>query len=255
MPAPVNPSPSPTEDTRKDDGRSLLAWVLGILLLLLPALIVYLLIALWPRTEISIRCEWQQKQVVVPQAAAAGPPETVEEKKQQWAPCASIPPFVEEFRLSADVRLLLLVLLAGLLGAYVHAAQSFASYMGNQKFRRQWAWWYILRLPVGGVLALFVYFTARGGLLTGTTPTSKTDDLNIFGIMTFAALAGLFSKQVVDKLAEVFSNFFKSSQDDQRKDKLEGGEEDADARRVAGGTEAAGSATDSAADGQDAGNS
>ena len=231
------PPPEPVPDPPSlDDGRSLLARLLGVLLLLLPMLIVYVLIALWPRPGGSIVC----KQSTAPApAAAAG--ETQEDRREQWAPCASIEPVVDQFPLSADVRLLLLVLLAGLLGSYVHAAQSFASYMGNQKFKRQWAWWYILRLPVGAVLALFVYFTARGGLLTGTTPTSKTDDLNIFGIMTFAALAGLFSKQVIDKMAEVFTNFFKSAQDEQRRDKLED-DDSAESQGRAESTEASGAA-------------
>lgn len=144
-----------------------------------------------------------------------------EEKKEQWVPCAKIRPFTEEFPLAPDVRLLLLVLLAGALGAYVHAAQSYTSYIGNRKFMKQWTWWYLLRIPVGAALALFVYFTARGGLLTGTTPPSKTDDLNIFGIMALAVLSGLFSKQAIDKLAEVFSNLFKSDQDAQREDKMD----------------------------------
>jgi hypothetical protein len=140
---------------------------------------------------------------------------------KQWAPCAALhlPSGKEEFKLVADVRLLILVLIAGALGAYVHAAQSYTSYIGNRKFKMQWTWWYILRIPVGSALALFLYFTTRGGLLTGTTPPSKTDDLNIFGIMSFAALAGLFSKQLIDKLGEVFSNFFKSDEDAKRKDK------------------------------------
>jgi hypothetical protein len=254
VPPTRTPGETAPEPLTPDDGRSLMARFLGVLLLLLPALIVYVLIALWPRPEGSIVCGPRgQTATVQSQEPAPSTTAAQEERKEQWAPCAAIPPFVGEFRLAADVRLLILVLLAGSLGAYVHAAQSFASYIGNRKFKKQWAWWYILRLPVGAVLALFVYFTARGGLLTGTTPSSKTDDLNIFGIMTFAALAGLFSKQVVDKMAEVFTNFFQSSQDSQRKDKLEDGNraptqggavDSEDAGTAAGGQQGAGTATD-----------
>ena len=138
------------------------------------------------------------------------------------APCATISPLKGEFHLSADIRILILVLLVGALGAFVHAAQSYATYLGNRQFKKQWTWWYILRIPIGSLLALFIYFTARGGLLTGTTPPSRTDEINLFGIMSFAALAGLFSKQMVDKLSEVVSNLFSSEQDDRREDKMTG---------------------------------
>jgi hypothetical protein len=252
-----------------DDGRTWYARLVGGGLLLIPLLLLYLLIAIWPRPQSSITCDWQaqkdaRKEVPAPddaepeasstpavaavgdetpsseiaqptaspsdadakeesaddttQAAAA---ENREDWAEQWAPCASIRPFIGEFRLLADIRLLILVLLAGALGAYVHAAQSYTSYIGNQKFKKQWTWWYLLRIPVGAALALFIYFTARGGLLTGTTPANKTDDLNLFGIMAFAALSGLFSKQVIDKLAEVFSNFFRSEEDAKRRDKYD----------------------------------
>jgi hypothetical protein len=233
------------QDGNGDDGHSWFARLVGAILLIAPLLLVYLLIALWPRPAGSIICKTApgQKQAQAPASQARGGQGTAaapatggaaaptgagsaadntqtEEQREQWAPCASIRPFREEFPLAADVRLLILVLLAGGLGAYVHAGQSYASYMGNREFKKQWTWWYILRIPVGSVLALFVYFTARGGLITGTTPTSRTDDVNIFGIMAIAALSGLFSKQVIDKLAEVFDNFFRSEQNAGRKDKM-----------------------------------
>ena len=255
-----------------DDGRTVFARLVGVLLLLFPPLLVYFLVALWPRPVCDIECKGIDQPSVCPamqaDAAAASPaakssapattpapastPEStptptptpadtagdsdvaqeikrlnqkLDDEAKQWAPCAALHlPFLkkedEEFRLAADVRLLLLVMIAGALGAYVHAAQSYTSYLGNQKYKKQWTWWYVLRIPVGSALALFLYFTTRGGLLTGTTPPSKTDDLNIFGIMSFAALAGLFSKQLIDKLGEVFSNFFKSEEDAKRKDKF-----------------------------------
>lgn len=283
----ASPSPPvpPEGTTAADDGRTGLARLVGALLLLAPLLLIYLLIALWPRPQGSIQCEPANQESqgpesqggtspeaaptpsadsgAAPSTAVAGaaegtrpagtlgipeetpspggsagnPPETdmarlekkiddlqarlgqEEERKEQWASCATIRPFKREFHLSADIRILILVLLVGALGAYVHASQSYATYIGNRKFKNQWTWWYILRIPIGAALALFVYFTARGGLLTGTTPPSRTDDLNIFGIMSFAALAGLFSKQVVDKLSEVVSNLFSSEQDENREDK------------------------------------
>src|SRR6185295_634098 len=103
---------------------------------------------------------------------------------------------------------------------YVHAAQSFASYVGNARFKSTWTWWYVLRIPIGAALALFVYFVVRGGLAGTATGAGSADDLNLFGIMAFSGLAGLFSKQAADKLAEVFDTLFATKEDRKREDKL-----------------------------------
>src|SRR4030042_1903723 len=64
-----------------------------------------------------------------------------------------------------EARFLFLVLLAAALGSYVHAATSFATYVGNRSFVESWTWWYILRPPIGIALAFVFYLVIRGGLL------------------------------------------------------------------------------------------
>jgi hypothetical protein len=122
------------------------------------------------------------------------------------------------FRPQAESVLILLVTLAGALGAYVHAATSFAKYVGTRRFARSWYWWYLVRLPIGSGLALILYFALLGGLLNGDA-TSKV--VNPYGVAALAALAGLFSKQAVDKLAEVFDTFFRTRPEDGDPDALE----------------------------------
>jgi hypothetical protein len=122
-----------------------------------------------------------------------------------------------------DERLILLVIVAGLLGSYIHSATSYADFRGNQQFAPSWLLWYLLRPFIGASLALVVYFAIRGGLLSvvlsGNQPTLATD-INPFGIAAIAGLTGMFSKQAADKLAEVFSTLFKSQGDSSRKDSL-----------------------------------
>ena len=65
-----------------------------------------------------------------------------------------------------DERLLLLVIVAGILGAFVHGATSLADYIGNNNFNRTWTWFYVLRPAIGMALALVFYFVIRGGFLT-----------------------------------------------------------------------------------------
>jgi hypothetical protein len=120
---------------------------------------------------------------------------------------------------SVEVRLLLIALLAGALGSYIHAATSFADYVGNRKLSGNWVWWYLLRPFIGMTLALIFYFVVRGGFIS---PSAGGADMNPFGIAAMAGLVGMFSKQAIDKLNEVFISLFGSKGDDKRGDKLQG---------------------------------
>jgi hypothetical protein len=119
-----------------------------------------------------------------------------------------------------DERLLLLVIIAGMLGAFVHGATSLADYLGNNSFNRSWTWFYLLRPGIGMALALVFYFAIRGGFLS-TTGGAK--DINPYGIAALAGMVGMFSKQATDKLSEVFSTLFRSAGDEKRADSLNGG--------------------------------
>lgn len=120
---------------------------------------------------------------------------------------------------SPEMSLILLVIVAGALGSFIHAATSFTTYVGNRCLTVNWIWWYILRALIGMALALLFYFLIRGGFLSG----SPTDEINPYGIAASAGLVGLCSKQATDKLVEVFDTFFKTNTgtgDHQRGDKL-----------------------------------
>jgi hypothetical protein len=132
-------------------------------------------------------------------------------------------PFLDpQRRIGDDARLILIVLFTGALGSCVHAATSFASFVGNRRLVLSWAWWYLLRPFIGAALALIFYFVLRGGLLATAASAS---DMSPFGIAAMAGLAGMFSKQATDKLREVFDNLFRTAEgqgDDARADKLGG---------------------------------
>jgi len=120
--------------------------------------------------------------------------------------------------LSDDMRLLLIVICAGALGSFIHAATSFVDYVGNRRFVQSWIVWYFMRLPIGSVLAVVLYVTLRGGLITAN---ASSGTVSPYGMAAVAALAGMFSKQATDKLNEVFTTLFKTADGDSaRKDKL-----------------------------------
>jgi len=122
------------------------------------------------------------------------------------------------WQLSATTAMLLVVLGSSGLGSFVHAATSFATYVGNRRLYSSWMSWYLLRTGIGAALALLVYFLLRGGLFANGTDTAA---LNPYGFAGIAGLCGLFSKQATDKLREVFDTILTTSDgagDDERRD-------------------------------------
>lgn len=120
---------------------------------------------------------------------------------------------------SPETSFMLIALLAGALGSYIHLATSFADYVGNRQFRHSWTWWYVLRPFIGMSLGVLVYFALRGGLLVAS---AGPENLSPYGVGAISGLAGMFSKQATDKLREVFENLFTVKDKPERLDALRG---------------------------------
>jgi hypothetical protein len=131
---------------------------------------------------------------------------------------ANAAPGVETKLLLNQGQLLLAVMLAGGIGSYIHGVSSFVTYVGNRSFVNSWAPWYLLRPFMGIAMSVVFYVVVRGGVLVMSGGVSSVDP---YAMMTVAALAGMFSKQASDKLAEVFDTLFRSRADAERADKLE----------------------------------
>lgn len=170
--------------------------LLGCGLIFLGLLLAYLLASVWPACADVLKCDEK----------GAG-------LRLLWIQHAPL-------EVSADVRVLLLVMVAGGLGSFIHTATSFADFVGNAKLARSWLWWYVLRPFIGMALAVILYVAVRGGFMSANSGAS---DLNIFGIAALAGMSGMFAKQATDKLSEVFSSLFRTAPDGgdaQRKDGL-----------------------------------
>jgi hypothetical protein len=114
---------------------------------------------------------------------------------------------------SAEIRLLVLMLCAGALGAMVHALQSFADFHGNRQLAKSWMPWYLLRPFVGALMALIFYLLLRGGLVTGVLTGAAGEDathtaVRVFGLTGAAALIGMFSDLAALKIKDVFTTLF-----------------------------------------------
>jgi len=168
---------------------------LGLGLIVLSLLLVYLLLTLWP-AGLSDKERGDAIETVLWFGTSVG------------------------FNTTVDVRLLLLVMVTGALGSFVHTATSFSDFVGNQKLSTNWVWWYILRPFIAMALAAIFYVAVRAGLLTSG---GQPNTINLYGIAAMAGMVGMFSKQATDKLGEVFDTLFKTAPgggDLQRKDGL-----------------------------------
>ncbi len=112
---------------------------------------------------------------------------------------------------------LLLAALGGLLGACIYVLVSMSSFYGNRQLKASWFHWYGWRPLIGAGLGMLVVMGSKIGSIDGL---ASFDATNPFQVVFIAGLAGLFSRQILDKLMDVVDAFFKSSRDESRRDSL-----------------------------------
>lgn len=119
-----------------------------------------------------------------------------------------------------DHRLMAIVAICGCLGSYIHATTSLSDFVGNRTLLRSWTVWLFMRIPIGGALALGMYFVLRGigaislnGLqaVGGQGAPVVPLQVNPFSFAAIGTLTGMFTKQATDKLAEVFDVLLRSA--------------------------------------------
>jgi hypothetical protein len=118
----------------------------------------------------------------------------------------------------AEQTVLTMIVLMGALGGLLRLTSSFAKFVGNRQLYRSWVVYYLLMPFEGASLAPAVYLLLRVGVLS-PSGGGGTAQLNVFSLYAFAALTGLFAKNAIDMLADVFSIIFKKVQS---KDSLPG---------------------------------
>ncbi len=109
--------------------------------------------------------------------------------------------------------LFVLVLLVGALGATLHGLASVVEFVGNRDFQVSWTLWYAVRPFVGALLAGLLYFISLGIV------EIETRD-EFYGFLAVAGLVGLFSKQALYKLGDVFDVLFQTDREKTLRDKL-----------------------------------
>jgi len=147
--------------------------ILGFFLLIIPVVLVFFIIDFWP----------------------------VRDSANTWSNTTLILGLYLAFHL----RMLVLVLLAGGLGSYIHVATSFSYHIAKGDFEPHWYWWYWMRIPIGATLALVTMMIIEGDLFI---PPTAANDPTPFTTIGIAALIGLVSRHAVEKLRDIFDVVF-----------------------------------------------
>ena len=168
-------APAEIDASGSADVSAWMLWAIGFFLVLLAVFFVYLVIQVWPDGSAL------QKPV-------------------------RLLGFIR-FDVSGEARYILLAASMGLVGSVIQSMTFFAYYVGKRQFQRSWMIWYILRPFIGMPLALIFYFAVRGGFFS---LSAGADAVSPFGVAALCGVVGMFSKQAMDKLQEVFGNLFKT---------------------------------------------
>jgi large repetitive protein len=117
---------------------------------------------------------------------------------------SSLPLFVWACSLDSGIRLILIVVIVGSLGALIHVARSFYWYVGNRNLKSSWLLMYFLLPFNGGGLALLFFLIARG--VPSAQPAGV--ESSVGGYAALAALVGMFSQQALMKLKQIAESVF-----------------------------------------------
>ncbi len=98
-----------------------------------------------------------------------------------------------------EQRLFVIVLLAGALGATLHAVRSLTWYIGNRQLVWSWLAFYLALPLVGSLLGGSFYMIVRGGFFS----SGSIQATNTFGFAALGVLIGMFTTPAVLKLKEV----------------------------------------------------
>lgn len=110
----------------------------------------------------------------------------------------------------------LICMLSAAIGSSIATVMGYLKHASERKdFDPAYSAWYVGRPITGALLGLLFYFLLRGGLIA-LAPSSSAE-FDDFGLAGLGGLIGLFSKNALEKLREVFGVLFKVEEDETAK--------------------------------------
>lgn len=181
-------------------------------LLVFACLLCYFLVTLWPENPKSVLTTPPPATQDAGMSGQAPAKANIVSGDTSSSATSAAPPNQDDgqcsktcYKLNKEQRILLLVMLAGALGSFIHIAISFSEFVGNSRFSATWIYWYMLKPLTSTALAAIFYLVLRGGLMSAD---GGGDAVNLHGVVAMSGMVGLFSKQATTKLAEVFDTLF-----------------------------------------------
>ena len=114
------------------------------------------------------------------------------------------------WHVGSEELLIIFVASIGVFFACLAGLRTAAAYLGSDDFESQWWLGYLIRPIVGAGVAIATYWTLRAAFLG---EGSELQSLNTFGIATIAAIAGLFARNLIDKLRDIADALFPTRRD------------------------------------------
>jgi hypothetical protein len=106
-----------------------------------------------------------------------------------------------DFALTPTTALFLVSAAAGVCGSIIQQARSFISRSGYDTLERSFVWWYVLRPIPSALLGVLFVVTINASLVSLGDQATSPQGLSI--LVTAAAVAGLFTDTVLQKLRHV----------------------------------------------------
>jgi hypothetical protein len=119
----------------------------------------------------------------------------------------------DSFLGGGEARYALLTMFAAGVGSMITTILGYLRHASvQQDFDPAFAPWYVARPIMGVLLGVIFYFVLKGGLMA-TVPDVSMREVNEFGLAGLGGLVGLFSKNAIEKLRELFNVLFKTQAD------------------------------------------
>lgn len=114
----------------------------------------------------------------------------------------------------SELRQAVLMTLSAGLGASIATILGYLKHASEDKdFDLAFTPWYVARPLIGMLLGLLFFFVVKGGILMVLPELSGVKKpLNSYGLAAIGGLVGLFSKNAVEKLREIFNVLFETKQ-------------------------------------------
>ena len=113
----------------------------------------------------------------------------------------------------------LITMFAAGVGSSITSILAYLEHASEKKdFDRAYIPWYVARPVMGMLLGLVFYFTLKGGLFVltfgGGTDSQPDKIMNLWSLSAAGALVGLFSKNAIEKLRELFNILFRARENE-----------------------------------------